>query len=247
MALRFFLLAIIFLFISCSDVERNNPYDSGGSNYQGKLLSSSSSKVSSPSVKFSSSSSATYSSSIVQSSSSYIVQTGTFTDSRDGKSYKWVKIGTQIWMAENLNYITNGYKCYNNEPVNCSKYGRLYDKETVKDICPKGWHLPSRAEWNTLASYIEDDKGCSSCNAKHLKATSGWNSGGNGLDSYGFTALPGGYGYSDGSFGLIGDCGYWWSSTVSNTYYRYMSSNNEDAIWQITNGNYFYSVRCIQD
>src|SRR5215469_10890371 len=87
---------------------------------------------------------------------------GSFTDSRDSKTYRTVVIGTQTWMAENLNYNATGSKCYNDSTQYCDLYGRLYDWTTamagvssssanpsgVLGICPVGWHLPSDAEWN---------------------------------------------------------------------------------------------------
>lgn len=115
-------------------------------------------------------------------------QKGTFTDSRDGKKFKTVKIGTQTWMAENLNYATEKSKCYDNKPANCQKYGRLYDwadamvidekfnKEkwngndaNHQGVCPSGWHLPSDAEWKTLIIFIGNAAGTK------LKAKNGWN------------------------------------------------------------------------
>jgi len=82
----------------------------------------------------------------------------TFTDPRDGKVYRTVKIGNQVWMAENLNYDAPGSKCYNNNPANAEKYGRLYDWETAKKVCPAGWHLPSNDEWKVLVDFVGGEK-----------------------------------------------------------------------------------------
>jgi len=113
---------------------------------------------------------------------------GTFTDPRDKKTYKTVKIAEQIWMAENLNYEVGGSMCYDNDPANCQTYGRLYDYETAIKACPSGWHLPNTTEWQTLVDFAGGDKNA----GKALKATSGWNDNGNGTDKFGFTTLPGG-------------------------------------------------------
>jgi hypothetical protein len=101
-----------------------------------------------------------------------------FTDLRDGKEYKTVIIGKQIWMAENLNYSGDNNsigKCYpdfdytNYTPIElCDKYGRLYDWETAMRVCPDGWHLPSLKEWQKLSYWVDDETG------KKLKSTSGW-------------------------------------------------------------------------
>ncbi|MCL2283701.1 MAG: fibrobacter succinogenes major paralogous domain-containing protein [Fibromonadales bacterium] len=153
-------------------------------------------------------------------------------DSRDGKTYKTVVIGTQTWMAENLNYdVPNNATdvCYDNLTSNCTKYGRLYNWATAmnidaaynnssytasakhKGVCPDGWHIPSYAEWTILYNY----NGGSSVGEK-LKATNGWNNG-NGTDDYGFSALPGGIGFSsNGSFSNAGSISIWWSSTESD-------------------------------
>ena len=165
----------------------------------------------------------------------------------EGQTYKTVVIGTQTWFAENLNYNASGSKCYGD----CNTYGRLYDWETAKTVCPAGWHLPSQSEWNTLSSYVESTSGCSSCAARLLKKTSGWNSNGNGTDQYGFSALPGGYGYSDGTFFEVGNFGFWWSATEGgNSYAAYtrdMYYNSVDAYWYDYPKSNLESVRCVKD
>ena len=163
-----------------------------------------------------------------------------FCDGRDGQKYVYVVIGTQTWMAENLNYNADGSKCYDNLDSNCETYGRLYNWTTAMKACPSGWHLPSQAEWNVLGN-----------DAKKLKATSGW-SGGNGTDQYGFSALPGGNGSSDGSFYDVGYYGYWWSASeyekCSNyAYDRGMDYRSDNAGWRNDDKTYLFSVRCLQD
>jgi uncharacterized protein (TIGR02145 family) len=155
-------------------------------------------------------------------------------------------------MAENLSYAAAGSKCGNGSSLSdantftCDTYGRLYNWATAMSACPSGWHLPSDAEWDVLMTAVG---GSSTAGAK-LKATSGWNSGGNGTDVYGFAALPGGYGSSDGYFDSVGRYGYWWSATegdASNAYYRPMDFNYEGAYWSNYNKDYLFSVRCLQD
>ena len=176
------------------------------------------------------------------------VSSGNFTDSRDNKTYKTVKIGSQIWMAENLNYNVSGSKCYKNESSNCTTYGRLYDWATSKIVCPSGWHLPSDAEWTKLTDYVG---GVSTAGSK-LKAKSGWKSSGNGTDDYGFSALPGGNGDSDGNFYEAGYSGFWWSSgeveydSVS-AYIWHMGDGNEYASRFYGSKATLLSVRCVQD
>jgi uncharacterized protein (TIGR02145 family) len=189
-------------------------------------------------------------------------------------NYRTVVIGTQTWMAENLNHAVEGSKCYDDDPANCVKYGRLYDWSTAmglpsscntsscssqiqpkhQGICPSGWHIPSEADWDILVDYV----GGSLVAGSKLKATSGWNEwvglfgsyDGNGTDEFGFSALPGGYGDSTGSFRHVGTHGNWWSATeygAYNAHHRYMYYNYDVVDWLNNAKSHLLSVRCIKD
>jgi len=182
------------------------------------------------------------------------MQKGTFTDSRDGQTYKTVVIYSQIWMAQNLNYKPKKGDafCYDGKEANCKKYGRLYDWETANTACPKGWKLPSKQDWGELVTAI----GYGMADVK-LKSRSGWIKDGGGDDTFGFSALPGGYittgsmtgGICDG----IGEMGGWWTATEGEFghYYwdmRYNSrgvdENNEGL--DLDDDAAGHSVRCIK-
>jgi uncharacterized protein (TIGR02145 family) len=205
-------------------------------------------------------------------------QGSTFTDPRDGQTYRTVKIGNLVWMAENLKYNENGSKCYGEggkeevmkrkevflfkgkwecEPFQnykgyCSQYGRLYSWEMAMKACPSGWHLPDDADFE----YLMDGERFR--NFKRLKAKSGWgmnsNGGdGNGEDSYGFAALPGGErtppaagGLNcspDGTFKDVGQSGYWWSSDSS----RLRIDDRDNTSFDESSKGYLFSVRCVKD
>jgi len=135
--------------------------------------------------------------------------TNTFTDPRDGQVYKTVKIGNQVWMAQNLNYDAPGSKCNCNDQKNAEKYGRLYDWETANKVAPPGWHLPSEDEWQELVDFAGGDEVA----GNKFKAKIGWKKRGNGTDEYGFSALPGGYGKLPETFLDVGFVGNWWCAT----------------------------------
>jgi len=177
-------------------------------------------------------------------------QEGTLTDTRDGKIYKTVKIGEQTWLAENLNYEVSGSKCYDNKPDYCKKYGRLYNWNTAKTACPKSWHLPSNAEWEVLTATV----GGNNIAGKYLKAVNGWNDykgkSGNGNDKFGFAALPGGDCNQNDYFNHIGNFGYWWSSSESNSndaYFRSMGDLDDRVYCIISDKDELFSVRCLQN
>jgi uncharacterized protein (TIGR02145 family) len=191
----------------------------------------------------------------------------------EGETYKTVVIGTQTWMAKNLNYNAPGSKCYDDDTANCSKYGRLYDWATAmalpdcgygtscasqigakhRGICPSGWHIPSNDDWDKLMRYVDGITGSglydSPTAGTKLKATSGWDSNGNGTDAYGFAALPGGYGSSDGDF-RVGSLGVWRSATEDDADYaydRFMVYDGEGVNYNDSSKNALISVRCLQD
>jgi uncharacterized protein (TIGR02145 family) len=133
-----------------------------------------------------------------------------------GNAYRTVKIGDKIWMAENLRTVVGNSFCYNNDPANCLKYGRLYDWNSARTVCPKGWHLPSQDEWILLRNFL----GGEAIAGGKLKSITGWNPPNTGAtNESGFSALPAGYYYRPGGiFAAIGQYTWFWSSTFSGNY-----------------------------
>ena len=201
---------------------------------------------------------------------------GTLIDKRDKQSYRTVKIGGLVWMAENLNYKTDGSYCYEDKDDNCNKYGRLYDMGY--ENCPKGWHVPSSEEWDDLFRIIGnrdvslkwDDENLSSISGdssvigKKLKSKSGWDDDANGTDDYGFSALPGGSRSTFGTYSGIGTNSAWWTSSQTETEWsiynglplaRFLSANNSvsEGYSRKMGGDENegesdgYSVRCVMD
>jgi len=220
-----------------------------------------------------------------------------FTDDRDGKTYKSVIMGEQVWMAENLNYDNGEGKCYGEggeavletnpvngvptktkilsheeQQANCERYGRLYgwvvamDIDTAynhinwkstgakhRGICPNGWHLPTELEWNRLYWFVGNNEYDTTASRK-LKSKSGWADAregvsGNGTDSFGFSALPGGGG-DNKYFKEAGERGFWWGAdewdnlSASSAYMAYYSGYPSTGHFYKTT---LLSVRCVQD
>lgn len=201
---------------------------------------------------------------------------GELTDDRDGQTYKTVKIGDQWWMAENLNYETDNSFYYNDSAEYCEKYGRLYTWAAATDsagvwgengkgcgyakhcttaypvrgVCPEGWHLPTKNEWNTLSTAV----GGQTTPGKVLKSTSGWYTDdvyhGNGTDAFSFSALPAGYRSYTGLYDLAGYYAYFWSSTARdsrNAYNVYLYYNHDYMALDYSDKRRGFSVRCVKD
>lgn len=200
------------------------------------------------------------------------VSYGSMTD-QDGNVYKTVTIGTQTWMAENLRTTTyndgtaipnvtdndswvsstRAYCNYNNttRTDTIATYGRLYNWYAVNTgrLAPKGWHVPTDAEWTTLTTYL----GGESVSGGKLKetGTTHWTTPNTGAtNETGFTALPNGYRNGLGTYSNIGRSGYWWSSTENSSTGAWSSSmyyNDTDVYRSLFNKRYGFSVRCIRD
>lgn len=190
-----------------------------------------------------------------------------FIDSRDQQEYLTVKIGTQCWMAENLNIgepgnqTNNGViekSCYNDNAVNCDIYGGLYRWDEmmdynatpgVKGICPTGWHLPTDAEWTTLSTYL----GGESVAGGKMKETgfNHWLSPNTGAtNESGFTALPGGARFLDGTFNNLGGVNFLWSSSEYSTPNAWFSALvfTSAGVGMVNNSKSLeLSVRCVWD
>lgn len=142
---------------------------------------------------------------------------GTFHDESDGSIHKIIKIGDQVIMAENLakKPASGNFWAYDDKESNMAKFGCLYDWEAARTLAPKGWHLPTKAEWETLHTFLGgDDKKV----YEQLKA------GG----SSGFESLFGGERYPRGAFNSLAASAHYWSDTPED----------DKQVWQFKLGAY---------
>ena len=171
---------------------------------------------------------------------------GEMIDSRDGQVYKTVKIGNQVWMAQNLNYEAKNSYCYNDSTIYCEKYGRLYSWAAAMESCPSDWHLPSKDEWNALFMAVGGEVTA----GKILKSQTGWNNNGNGTDAFGFSALPAGERDDSEYFRYDGDYAYFWSATKYDSRNAYCVRLYHDLelakLFNLEN-SFVFSIRCLKD
>ena len=194
---------------------------------------------------------------------------GNFTDSRDGRTYKWIEIGKQIWMAENLAYLpyispfTNdsGIFVYNYKGTSVEaaklqhefiKYGCLYSWDISLEACPEGWHLPDLGEWQELETYIgmtsqQISQGSEAIHAYLLQSTD-WSNHSNNATS--FSALPAGYHQPssyDYYFDGLGNKTYYWASTIIDDMPYILSLDYRRVFEMVASKDNGNSVRCIKD
>lgn len=199
---------------------------------------------------------------------------GNIVDSRDGQVYRTVVIGSQTWLAQNLNFpgVSGDVigSCPGNDPANCAKYGRTYTfpqafnlsdscmarscaaSISVKHqgVCPVGWHIPDTAEWRKLSKFLDPATSSnmydviSSTAGGKLKALGGWTT--PGTDDFGFRALPaGGYGGGPGRDAM------WWVSWEVGPGYGYrtqVDNTNSLSLWNVMKmRDSPLPVRCLKD
>lgn len=171
-------------------------------------------------------------------------------DSRDNQEYRTVKIGSQIWMAENLSFAAEESWCYTRFNYDCRKYGRFYTWDVAKDVCPAGWHLPTATEFEQL--FVE--VGGRDSAAVKLKSAEGWSHYGNGTDEYGFNGTPSGFRDYRGRFDRQTLYAYLWSATEDAAAVSskkaigiHMMAGRKDVSVYPYAKNFGLSVRCVKD
>jgi uncharacterized protein (TIGR02145 family) len=204
-------------------------------------------------------------------------QLNSFADPRDGHIYKYVTIGSQTWMAENLAYLPQvdrastgsasspAYYVYDylgtdtdyaKTLSNYSKYGVLYNLPAALEACPPGWHLPTDEEWKQLEQYLGMDQSDSDLDrfrntgsvGSDMKSISGWENSGNGAGQL-FNALPAGFRNKGGTFEDLGVFTGFWSSSAKDLYgiYRALFDFSNGVFRDYWYGSGGFSVRCIKD
>jgi uncharacterized protein (TIGR02145 family) len=195
---------------------------------------------------------------------------GSFTDSRDGHKYGWVKIGTQTWMSENLNFKApdelmpaksygknfSSTGCLDDKDQNCPTYGRYYDARTAAKVCPSGWHLPSDDEWVKMLETFGEAKvktasdysiryGQSQGKLIKLGGSSGFNAKLAGFSRFNVSDMT-------RKSSSIGELGIFWSSTNSGDIQSAWAVNKDKDDVGKSQFDYeamFYglSVRCVKN
>lgn len=203
---------------------------------------------------------------------------GELEDPRDEKIYATVTIGSQTWMAENLNYDAPDSYCYNDADSNCAMYGRLYTWATAMDsagtieqhglgcglgkfcaptypvrgVCPKGWHLPSFGEWETLMYAVDDvySEYGNTYDGRPILQKIGWDNDNQDEEDYGFRICPSGLRMGNGKYYYEGSRAYFWTSAESDREMSYTFTLNQQSSGSIIETNrkdYGVSVRCVKN
>ncbi|MDR0516664.1 MAG: hypothetical protein LBH25_06415 [Fibromonadaceae bacterium] len=169
----------------------------------------------------------------------------------EGKTYKTAKIGSQTWFAENINAAPRSGNswCYGGIEGHCDKRGKLYDWTAANDVCPSGWKLPSKDNYNKLLDYLEEENGNYPA-AYLLKSSRDWDSDA-GSDRYGFSAIPSGYRSNSSPLWVwLDEEVRWWTSSEADfqsAYYRGIVKNDNNLRSSYDKKAMGFSVRCIKE
>ena len=208
----------------------------------------------------------------IQEPKDYNSKFGYYTDPRDGYTYKTIKIGNQIWLAENLRYLPrvgNGYYVFDfhgnivseaKKTQNYKEFGVLYDMPAALEACPVGWHIPSEGEWKELDKYLglfdwSEGKsyGIDTVSFCFMRDNQGSNT-----EDYGFNASLGGWRDTYTGFGELNWLGKWWSYSersipqdayFSGKYYinRTLYCDDYEVEYRLCSEECCLSLRCIKD
>jgi len=194
----------------------------------------------------------------------------------DGNHYRTVRVGEQLWMAENLRTTrlkdgsplshvedydswvdleSAAYCWYNNDSLHAADYGALYNYQAIESgkLCPEGWHVPGDEEWTALELAFTADGNPGG--ALKEAGTAHWKTPNTAAsDESGFTALPAGYRSYNGTFNLIRISGFWWTSSPKSFYgsentvlYRGLNYDSGAIERNVASLNNGFSVRCVKD
>lgn len=169
-----------------------------------------------------------------------------YKDPRDKQKYRTIKVGSRLWLADNLNYKMDGSFCYKDDESQCMAYGRLYTWDAAINACPQGFHLPTDDDFQSLWQAAGAD-----FNAAYLlKAAYGWSGETNGSDTLKFSAMPAGNRFDDETYGNLSKFAFFWSSEASkekqNARVWYMTSKSMAFSFMNKPKIFGFSVRCVQ-
>ncbi len=169
-----------------------------------------------------------------------------YKDPRDKQKYRTIKVGSRLWLADNLNYKMDGSFCYKDDESQCMAYGRLYTWDAAVNACPQGFHLPTDDDFQSLWQAAGAD-----FNAAYLlKAAYGWSGETNGSDTLKFSAMPAGNRFDDETYGNLSKFAFFWSSEASkekqNARVWYMTSKSMAFSFMNKPKIFGFSVRCVQ-
>lgn len=185
----------------------------------------------------------------------YSVDYGSFVDPRDGIEYKTVKIGNQIWMAENLKYKCKDSYSYKDNKLNDENYGRLYTFYSLKNATPPGWHIPSAEEWDTMLQYVNEHKESNACGTCLKANHSCWKCKDAvplGTNQFGFSAWAAGYKdsmtfYHDQGYEAHFWCDYEDEFDSDKAQMQSLSWSDEFVTSHFQSKFWAVSVRCVKD